>query len=144
MTNWIACCGGGGQGGGGSAEITFDLSLYCNGYQYGEDVLLARDVGGNGDTDVAINIMSFTAVGNITVNIVPFQLQTNTSSNDGYFSLVVNGVTKYKKKLNTGTWTALTDIVPVDLADGETLECTVGFDGTHSGCGFYYRQHQNS
>lgn len=144
MTNWIACCGGNGGGGGGRAEITFDLTLYRNGYQYQEDVLIARDVGGSGGTDVAITIMSFTAVGDVTVNIVPFQLETNTGANDGYFELIVNGTSKYKKKLNTNTWTPLTDIVPVDLADGETLECNVGFDGSHNGCQFYYKQYQNS
>lgn len=144
MSGWIACCGGNGQGGGGSAEITFDLSLYRNGYQYQEDINLATGVGGNGDTDVAITIISFTAVGDVTVNIVPFQLMTNTGGNEGYCELIVDGISKYKKKLNSNTWTPLTDIVPVDLADGETLECNIGFDGTHSGCNFYYRQYQNS
>lgn len=144
MTNWIACCGGNGGGGGGSAEITFDLTLYRNGYQYNEDIQIARDVGGSGGTDVAITIMSFTAVGDITVNIVPFQLQTNTGGNDGYFELLVDGVSKYKKKLNTSTWTPLTDIVPVVVHDGETLECNIGFDNTHNGCQFYYRQYQNT
>lgn len=144
MTNWIACCGGNGGGGSGSAEITFDLTLYRNGYQYNEDIQIARDVGGSGGTDVAITIMSFTAVGDITVNIVPFQLQTNTGGNDGYFELLVDGVSKYKKKLNTSTWTPLTDIVPVTLSNGEKLECNIGFDNTHNGCQFYYRQYQNT
>ena len=130
--------------GGGSAEITFDLTMYRRNYQYNEDVQIAREVGVSGDTDVAITIMSFTANGDITVNIVPFQLQTNTGSNDGYFELVVNGSSKYKKKLNTNVWTALTDIVPVELSDGDTLECNVGFDNGHNSCNFFYRQYQNN
>lgn len=141
---WVKCVKSTGGGGGGSASIAFDLTLFRNGYQYNEDVQIARDVGGSGGSGVAITIMSFTATGNITIEIVPFQLMTNTGGNDGYFELLVNGVSKYKKKLNTNTWTPLTDIVPVDLANGETLVCNVGFDNGHNGCQFYYRQYQNT
>lgn len=142
---WVRCMSAqGGGGGGGSAEITFDLTLYRYNRQYQEDTEIAREVGGTGTYDVHETLMSFTAVGDITVNIVPFQLMTNTGANDGYFSLVVDGVTKYKKKLPTGSWTALTDIAPVSVLDGETLECRVGFDNLHSGCNFYFRKYQNS
>lgn len=138
---WSLCQGG---NSGGVPSVTFDLSLYVYNQQYSENIQLAKGVGYGGVVGASVTLMKFIANGSLIVNITPFKLFTNTSNGDGYFELLLNGVSKYKKSLPTNTWTALTDIVPVELASGDTLECNVGFDNRHSNCDFYYSQYQSS
>lgn len=139
MSGWIACCGN--NSGGSSSGITFDLSLYRYGYQYGEDMELARGVGGDGITNAYETIMSFVSSGDITVTIAPFCLQTNTGGNEGYFELSVNGVQEYRQMLPTSTWTNIINMPDIQLHDNDILELRVGFINTHNGCNFYYRQY---
>lgn len=128
-------------GGGGSAEITFDFTPYK--WNDTAVIKMAEYVGGNnvgGMDDAHVTIMSFTATGDITMNIVPFAVLTNTSSDDGYISIVVDGVTRYEKKLTTVVWTNLSDLPSIVLSDGETLEIRCGFYNHHSGCYFELKQ----
>jgi hypothetical protein len=130
-----------GGGGGGSAEITFDFTPYkWNGKAI---IQMAEDIGGSnvgGMDDASQSIMSFTATGDVTVNITPFAAYTNTSSDDGYVALVVDGVTKYEKQIPTSVWTNVSSIPSVVLGNGETLEVRCGFHNHHSGCFFQLSQ----
>jgi hypothetical protein len=130
-----------GGGGGGSAEITFDFTPYkWNGKAI---IQMAEDIGGSnvgGMDDASQSIMSFTATGDVTVNITPFAAYTNTSSDDGYVALVVDGVTKYEKQIPTSVLTNVSSIPSIVLGDGETLEVRCGFHNHHSGCFFQLSQ----
>lgn len=137
---WIACFGDNG-GSGTSAGIAVDLMLYRNGYLYNEDMELARGIGGSGAADDHETIFQFTATGDIDVTLNTFCIMTNTGNNDGYFELIVGGTSKYKKMLTSNTFITLNDMPVVSLSNGDTLECRVGFDNSHSGCNFYYRRY---
>lgn len=130
-----------GGGGGGSAEITFDFTPYK--WNSTAVIKMAEDIGGaniGGMDNASQSIMSFTATGDVTVNINPFAAYTNTGSDEGYVALVVDGVTKYEKQIPALVWVNLSDIPSIVLSDGETLEVRCGFHNHHSGCYFQLKQ----
>lgn len=131
---WSLCQGGNG-GGGGNAEITLAITnSYWSGSKY---ATLTDTLTG---TDVYLPIMSFGATNDLTVNFSGVRVYTNTSRNEGYFGLKVNGVLVHKQSLTTETWQEFTNIPSVNLTDGDMLEFIVGYDGTHSNCKFYVQK----
>lgn len=63
--------------------------------------------------------------------------RTNTSSNDGFYDIQLNGVSVAKQYLTSNVDTSITvDDIPVSV--GDTLDIVYGFDNYHSRCDFTF------
>ena len=115
------------------SEITMDFSPW----KYGgiQEAEVASKLGDAPDTSKQ-TIATFTSTGDTTVHFSGIRISTNTSGNEGYFNIEVNGTNVHKQSLNSNTWQQFTNIPDIQLTNGDVITVNVGFDGTHNGCYF--------
>lgn len=125
---WYPCnvvSGGGGEG------FTNVVPLFQDGRENGNWYLVRS-------SDVKRAFVTLTATGSGKLFVAPTSYcYTNTSSNDGYISVEVNGVEVTRQQLTTSTNTVLADLVDVPIAIGDVVTINGGFDGSHTNCYFY-------
>ena len=87
-------------------------------------------------TDVSRNIWTYTATDNCKIKFHSnTQVITNTSSNDGYFTVKKNDTVIASIYANTSTTTQF-PIPDIELESGDTVTITGGFDNYHTPCWF--------
>lgn len=89
-----------------------------------------------GGTDVSKAVQTFTITEDgVLVFGENSYAVTNTSSNDGYIDIRINGVSITKKYLPSGTNTSFS-VPDITVSANDVLTICVGFDNTHSNCWF--------
>lgn len=128
-----------------SGDIEVEYSTISEGGSgYTEVVPLFQDGRSSGNwylekaNDAKRVFTTFTATGSGKLFVAPTSYcYTNTSSNDGYISVEVNGVEVTRQQLTTGANTTLADLADVSVAAGDVVTINGGYDGSHTGCYFY-------